>query len=81
MPCGTDRCSSRTHDQRTMARVGQKHEGIVAKRLLCVGLMSLCLTGCSVLMALSGNPPRDYSVLREGSPRELVIEKYGAPTS
>lgn len=81
MPCGTDRCSSRTHDQRTMARVGQEHEGIVAMRLLCVGLMILCLTGCSVLMALSGNPPRDYAVLKAGSPRELVIEKFGAPTS
>ncbi|OLC42499.1 MAG: hypothetical protein AUH74_04120, partial [Nitrospirae bacterium 13_1_40CM_4_62_6] len=64
-----------------MARVGQKHDGTAAMRLLCVGLLSLCLTGCSVLMALSGNPPRDYAVLKEGSPRELVIEKFGAPTS
>src|SRR2546427_11654146 len=32
-------------------------------------------------MALHGNPPRDYSVLKDGRPRELVIEKFGAPPS
>ena len=39
------------------------------------------LTGCSVLLALDGNTDRDYSLLKQGTPRKHILAKFGEPLS
>ena len=45
----------------------------------CLVLLAFSLTGCSVLMALEGDPPRDYSVLTIGASRQQILDSYGPP--
>lgn len=50
-------------------------------RLLVVLFSSFCLMGCSVLMALDGDPERDYTLFKAGTPRKHVLAKFGPPLS
>ena len=50
-------------------------------RLLLLLFSVLWFTGCSVLMALDGNDPLDYSLFKTGTPRKHVMARYGAPVS
>lgn len=43
-------------------------------------LLSLILSGCSVGMALSGQPDPNISALAEGQERDIVILNLGQPT-
>ena len=48
-------------------------------RFICIAVSTLLLSGCSVLMALEGDTPPDYSLLTPGTPRSHVLARYGAP--
>ena len=50
-------------------------------RLLLLLLSVLWFPGCSVLMALDGNDPLDYSLFKPGTPRHHVLARYGTPVS
>lgn len=50
-------------------------------RLLFFALFAVWFTGCSVLMALDGSSPLDYSLFKPGTPRKHVIARYGNPIS
>ena len=48
-------------------------------RLIHIVFSAWVLTGCSVLMALEGDPPPDYSLLTPGTPRSHVLARHGVP--
>ena len=49
--------------------------------LLCLLFLVLCLAnfGCSVVKAVKGQDDADLSVLKEGTPRVIVVHELGAP--
>lgn len=47
---------------------------------LLAPLLSLILSGCSVGMAMSGQPDPNISALAEGQDRDIVILNLGQPT-
>ena len=50
-------------------------------RMLSLMLILLGLTGCSVMMAVQGGEEYNYSLLKEGTPREAILENFGDPES
>ena len=49
------------------------------KRVIVMSLMCLCLTGCSAIMALSGEREANLSTLKIGQHRQEVILHLGQP--
>ncbi len=50
-------------------------------RVLSLVLILLWLTGCSVFMAADGGEEYNYSLLKEGTPREAILASFGDPKS
>ncbi len=50
-------------------------------RMPSLVMILLWLTGCSVFMAAEGGEEYNYSLLKEGTPREVILASFGDPGS
>jgi hypothetical protein len=49
--------------------------------IILLGLILVCLTGCSVGMAMSGKPDPNISTLSKGQSRDIVLLNLGQPSN
>ena len=50
-------------------------------KMISFGIAMLAMTGCSPVMAARQPGDKDLTVLREGTPRHVLIGEFGAPAS